>query len=249
MSPRAKHAERPPGRPPAPVASESPQGSGRSRPLRILIADDHGMVREGLRALLDRAPGIEVVAEAHDGRGAIRATQEHAPDIVLMDVGLPGMNGIEATRQITSEDPGPRVIALSAYSDRRYVLNMLKAGARGYLLKDSASEELLRAVHAISRGDGYLSPEITGVVVNRCLQGEPNAEPETSAFTLLGAREREVLQLIAEGLTTPAIAKRLFISPKTVETHRRNLMRKLGIHTIAELTKYAVREGLTGLEQ
>lgn len=215
--------------------------------LSVLIVDDHQMVREGLRALLDLESGLVVVGEASDGRSAIQRTQELSPDIVVMDVGLPDMNGIEATRQITETLPGVKVVALSAYSDRRYVLNMLKAGASGYVLKDSASEELRRAVQAVARGNEYLSPEITGVVLDGCLRRP--AAAEASAFTLLGAREREVLQLIAEGLTTPSIAKRLFIAPKTVETHRRNLMRKLEIHTIAELTKYAVREGLTVLDR
>ena len=215
-------------------------------PLRVLIVDDHQMMRDGLRAVLEHEELIEVIAEAGDGRSALRQVEDMAPDLVVMDVALPDMNGIEATRQITAEHPEVRVIALSTYSDRRYVVNMLNAGASGYVLKESASDELLRAVEAVARGNEFLSPEITGPVVDKYVRRRSSAD--STAFSVLGPREREVLQLLSEGLTTPKIAERLFIAPKTVETHRRNLTRKLGLKTIAELTKYAVREGLTSLE-
>ena len=213
---------------------------------RVLLVDDHQMVREGLHGILARSERVEVVGEAGDGLEAIEKVAETSPDVVIMDVGLPRMNGIEATRAITTEHGDVKVIALSAYSDSRYVINMLQAGAMGYVLKDSASAELLRAVDAVLGGHQYLSPEITGVVLTRCVPGV--GEGESSAFSLLGAREREVLQRIAEGATTAKIAEQLFIAPKTVETHRRNIMRKLGVRTIAGLTKYAVREGLTSLD-
>jgi DNA-binding NarL/FixJ family response regulator len=215
--------------------------------VRVLLVDDHKMMREGLRALLATAPDIEVVGEACDGRTALDLVRTLAPDVVVMDVGMPEMNGVEATRQIRAGHKRVRVIALSTHTDKRYVHHMLDAGACGYVLKIAAHDELLRAVRAASQGKTYLSPEIAGLVVERSTS--PRAGNETSAFSTLGAREREVLQLVAEGRTSAETAREMHISIKTVETHRRNIVQKLGLHGTAELTKYAIREGLTSVDE
>lgn len=213
---------------------------------KILLADDHKIIREGLRSLLEKQVDMEVIAEAQDGFTAVRLVQKLLPNVVIMDIGMPEMNGIDATRQIVAETPAVKVIALSMHSDRRFVLQMLKAGASGYLLKDSAFEELITAIHTVMMGQPYLSPKVTDVVVKEYLHGL--AKHETTVFTAITAREREVLQLLAEGKSTKQIASALNVSVKTVETHRQQLMEKLNIHSIAELTKYAIREGLTSLE-
>jgi DNA-binding NarL/FixJ family response regulator len=204
------------------------------------------MLIAGLRVLLASQPDIEVVGEAADGRTALDLVRTLSPDVVVMDVGMPELNGIEATRRIRAEYERVKVIALSAYTEERYVHQMLEAGARGYVLKAAALEELVRAVRAASHGKTYLSPEIAGLVVERSTHA--NAGGEISAFSTLGPREREVLQLVAEGKASKEIATEMHISMKTVETHRRNIVEKLGLHGTAELTKYAVREGLTLLE-
>ncbi len=220
--------------------------------IRIVLVDDHKMMRDGLRAYLEREQGVEVIAEAKDGREAIRLVKEHLPDVVVMDIALPKMNGVEATRQITAAHPDVKVVALSTHCDKRYVLSMLDAGAAGYVDKVAAGEELLRAVRSVSRGDCYLSPAVTGLVVSRSVTPVAaearEADTGPSRVTVLGPREREVLQLIAEGHSSPQIAEDLHISKKTVETHRRNIGRKLGLRSVAELTKYAVRHGLTPLD-
>jgi DNA-binding NarL/FixJ family response regulator len=213
--------------------------------IRIILADDHKIMREGLRALLEKHNDFEVTAEAEDGLDAVRLTKKLTPHIVIMDIGMPGLNGIEATRQITAQVPSVKVIALSMHSDKRFVIEMLKAGVSGYLLKDSASEELASAIRTVLSGTPYLSPKITDVVLKDYLSTLSKTEP--SAFTVLTPREREVLQLIAEGRTTKEIATALFVSVKTVETHRQQIMEKLDLRSVAELTKYAVREGLTSL--
>jgi DNA-binding NarL/FixJ family response regulator len=213
--------------------------------IKIILADDHKIIREGLKALLEKNPGMEVVEEAQDGLTTVRLAKKLLPDIVIMDIGMPDMNGIDATRQIISETKGIRVIALSMHSDRRFVLQMLKAGASGYLLKDSAFEELELAIQTVISGQPYLSPKITDVVIKEYIHNIP--ANETTAFSALTAREREVLQLLAEGKTTKQIAVYLNISIKTIETHRQQVMEKLNMHSIAELTKYAIREGLTSL--
>lgn len=213
--------------------------------LRILLADDHKIMREGLRALIDKQPGMVVAAEATDGREAVQLTRKIRPEIVIMDVTMPKLNGIEATRQIAAAAPESRVIALSIHSDRRFVSQMFKAGARGYLLKDCAFEELTRAIQTVTADQTYLSPAIAGVVVEEFVSGltrQKQVSPPT-----LTAREREVLQLIAEGKTTKQTAAALRVSVKTVETHRRQIMAKLQLNGVAELTKYAIREGLTPL--
>jgi DNA-binding NarL/FixJ family response regulator len=213
--------------------------------IRVVLADDHTIVRDGLKLLLEKEAGFEIVAEVGDGRSAIRAAREHAPDVVIMDVAMPDLNGIEATRQLVSERSGVRVLALSMHSDRRFVVEMLRAGARGYLLKDCAQEELSRAVATVASGSTYLSPSISDVVVRDYIErlGAAGGDPVAD----LSGREREVLQLLAEGCSTRDIANALHLSNKTVETHRQQLMRKLDLHSVAELTKFAVREGLTGL--
>jgi len=213
--------------------------------IKIILADDHKIIREGLHALLEKNQGMEVVAEAQDGLTTVRLAKKLLPDIVIMDIGMPDMNGINATRQIISETKDIRVIALSMHSDRRFVLQMLKAGASGYLLKDSAFEELELAIMTVMSGQPYLSPKITDVVIKEYIHNIP--ANETTAFSALTAREREVLQLLAEGKTTRQIAAYLNISVKTIETHRQQVMEKLNMHSIAELTKYAIREGLTSL--
>jgi DNA-binding NarL/FixJ family response regulator len=214
--------------------------------VRIVLVDDHRMLREGLCAILSAKEGYEVVGEAEDGASAVAAALDLAPDLVVMDVGLPGMNGIEACRRITKERPEARVIALSTHSDKRYVLNMIAAGASGYVLKEAASEELIRAVDAVVHGGHYLSPQITGVVFEP-ISGKP-VRSSGSSLDVLGPRERQVLQLLAEGKTSKSIAEKLDLSIKTIETHRRNISQKLGLKSIAELTKYAVREGMTTIE-
>ncbi|MDI6852896.1 MAG: response regulator transcription factor [Deltaproteobacteria bacterium] len=214
--------------------------------IRIIIADDHQIVRQGLSTLLAKEPDMEVVAEAENGRKVVQLAKELSPHIVIMDVNMPDLNGIEATRQILHASPAIKVIALSMHTDRRFVVNMLKAGASGYLLKDCAFEELSHAIRLVMANKTYLSPGVSDIVIKDYVQGL--STPGSSAFSVLTAREREVLQLMAEGKTTSQIAEHLHISVKTVETHRQQVMHKLGIHSIAELTKYAIREGLTSLE-
>ncbi len=213
--------------------------------LRILLVDDHKIMRDGLRSLIEKQRDLEVVGEAENGRAALRLVTELKPDIIIMDITMPDLNGIEATRQIRLRCPEVKVIALSMHSDRRLVTEMLKAGASAYLLKDCAFAELARAVEVVSSGQTYLSPGITGFVVEDYIQHLS----ESSALDLpaLTPREREVLQLLAEGKNTKEIALHLHISMKTVETHRRSIMDKLKTDSVADLTRYALREKLTSL--
>jgi DNA-binding NarL/FixJ family response regulator len=185
------------------------------------------------------------VGEAENGRATVHLAKKLAPDIIIMDVAMPDLNGMEATRQIIADSPGVKVIAVSMHSDRRFVAEMLKAGASAYLSKDYAFDELENAIRTVVANKVYLSPDISGVVVDSYVRHTP--KPESSAFSLLSDREREVLQLLAEGKTAKEIADQLHVSIKTVETHRTNIMTKLNIHRVAELTKYAIREGLTPL--
>ncbi|HUU67953.1 MAG TPA: response regulator transcription factor [Planctomycetota bacterium] len=214
--------------------------------ITILLADDHKIIREGLHALLEQHSDIRVVAEAEDGRKAVELAAKVRPDVAILDIGMPDLNGIEATRRITAEVRGIKVIGLSMHSDKRFVSEMFQAGASGYLLKDCASEELARAIRAVVQGQTYISPGIAGVVIGDYVQHL--AVPGGSAGSILSGREREVLQLLAEGKTTKQTALCLHVSIKTIETHRQNIMRKLNVYSVAELTKYAVREGLTSLE-
>ena len=213
--------------------------------MKVLLVDDHKIIRDGLRAILERQPGIEVVGEAADGHQAVALAQAMRPDVIVMDVSMEGLNGIDATARIVSEHPGMKIIGLSMNSDRRYVLAMLSAGAVGYLLKEAASTELIRALQTVAAGQTYLSPEITGLVVDTALKASVPAHAEPAST--LSLREREVLQLLAEGRTSKDIAEALHIGVTTVDTHRRQIMDKLKLRSIAELTKYAVREGLTPL--
>jgi DNA-binding NarL/FixJ family response regulator len=213
--------------------------------MKVLLADDHKIVRDGLRNLLEKHADIMVAGEAEDGREALQLARKLSPDVIIMDIAMPDLNGIEATRQIVAEFPGIKVVALSMHSDKRFVSEMLKAGASAYLLKDCAFEELITAIRTIMKGKIYLSPGIAGVVIEDYIRKDSKAE--STVFSLLSDREREVLQLMAEGKTTKEVAAHLNLSIKTVETHRTNIMTKLNIHSIAELTKYAIREGLTSL--
>jgi len=214
--------------------------------LRILLVDDHKIVREGLRTLIEKQPGLEVVGEADSGRMALKLTRELKPDVVIMDITMPDLNGIEATRQIHSEIPGVKVIALSMHSDKRLVTGILMAGASGYLLKeDCDSVELARAIQAVASNQTYLSPKIGEVVIKDYMRHL--SITTSSPFSILTPREREVLQLLAEGKSAKEIASSLHLSVKTIETHRNKIMEKLDIHSIAELTKYAIRERLTPL--
>ena len=214
--------------------------------INILLADDHRIVREGLRSLLEAETDMSVVGEADNGRRAIELAEEHGPDVVVMDIGMPELNGIEATRRIIHDHPHTKVVALSMHSDRRFMSEILKAGASGYLLKDGAFDELAGAIRTVMSQKMYLSPRIADVVVEDYVRHLPRSEP--SVFAALTPREREVLQLMAEGKATKQAAACLHVSVKTVETHRRQIMTKLDIHSVAELTKYAIREGLTSVE-
>jgi len=209
--------------------------------IRVILADDHTLMRETLRMLLEAEKDIEVVGDVADGHAALKLANELKPDVVVMDVGMPDMNGIDATRRLLAENPKMRVVALSAFSSRQYVLEMFDAGATAYISKSEAAEELLHAVRAVVKNQKYLCPCITAVM-------EGDTTPQMVAgIKLIGRREREVLQLLAEGHSSPEIAERLFISASTVDVHRRNIMNKLGLHSIAELTKYAIRHGLTSI--
>jgi DNA-binding NarL/FixJ family response regulator len=214
--------------------------------VRVLLVDDHAIIREGLRSLLEKQPDLEVVADADDGRRAIELVRELCPDVVVMDITMPRLGGIEATRQITGEFPAVKVIALSIHSRRRFVADMLRAGASGYILKECLFDELVQAIRAVSEGGRYLSPRITDVVVDDYVKRLSSGDE--SPLRSLTGREREVLQLVAEGKSTKQIAQELHVSTKTIEANRRQIMEKLDMHSVAELTKYAVREGLTSLE-
>ena len=213
---------------------------------RVLLADDHKILRQGLQTLLQNEPDIEVVGQADNGRDAIELAKELQPDVVIMDVAMPDVGGIEATRELLNAVPTSKVVALSMHSDQRFVAGMLAVGASGYLLKDAAFEELALSIRTVVANELYLSPGITGVVVRDYLNRLGRAQ-RTSA-PALSSRETEVLRLIAEGRTTAEIAEDLQISVKTVETHRRQVMEKLDLHSIAGLTKYALRIGLVSLD-
>jgi DNA-binding NarL/FixJ family response regulator len=214
--------------------------------LKILLADDHRIMRAGLRSLLGKESDMKVVAEAPDGRTAVRMVREVSPDVVIIDITMPDLNGVEATHQILAETPNIKVIALSMHSDEQFVSGMLKAGASGYLLKDCAADELVQAIRAVMSGETYLSPRIASIVVEDYRR--ELSRDQLTKMPELTAREREVLQLVAEGETSKKIAFQLHVSVKTVEAHRQQIMDKLGIHTVAGLTKYAIRKGITSLQ-
>jgi two-component system response regulator NreC len=210
--------------------------------LRILLADDHTVVRQGLRKVLEERPEWQVVAEAGDGREAVRLAEQHRPDVAVVDVAMPLLNGIEATRQITKRAPQTKVLVLSMYSDEAYVTQMLKAGATGYLLKDSADVDLLQAVQAVSQGKSFFSPAVARLMSDD--YAHQRRENAVDRFESLSDREREIFQLVAEGKTNKEMAAMLFISPSTVETHRARIMEKLDLHSAAEIVLYAVRRGV-----
>ncbi len=215
-------------------------------PTRILLVDDHAIIRQGLCSLLEKQPDIEVVGSVEDGRKAVDIARELAPDLVIMDISMPNLNGIDATRKIVGEMGDVKVIALSIHSSRHFVSEMLKAGASGYILKECLFDELVEAIKTVLNGGTYLSPKITGVVIDDYVKRlSTQYQPEGPVLT---EREREVLQFLSEGKSTKQIALQLHVSAKTIESNRRNIMDKLGINSVAELTKYAVREGLTPLE-
>lgn len=210
--------------------------------VRIMVVDDHKLLREGLCHVLDERPGLEVVAQADDGRQAVHLARVHRPDVVLVDVAMPGLNGVEATRKMLKENPEIKVIALTMYTDRQMVQRMLEAGATGYLTKDCAYDQLEQAVQTVMEGRFFLAPRVARIV-----NDGPQEEAPVNAARLT-ARQREVLQLYAEGHSTRQIAGELGVSIKTVETHRSHIMAKLELSTIAELTRYAIREGITSLD-
>ena len=212
-------------------------------PIRILLADDHTVVRDGLRALLEKQPDMTVVAEASDGRDSIRLAEEQSPDVVVMDIGMPSLNGIEATRRILAANPRTAVVMLSMHQDESYVLRSLKAGAKGYLLKDSLRGDVIDAIRAVTQGRSFLTRKVRLMLQEDYVRQMESRGLEDS-YDLLTDREREVLHMVAEGKSNKEVAGSLNISPTTVETHRSHILQKLGIHSVPELILYAVRKGI-----
>lgn len=215
--------------------------------IRLLLADDHQLMREGLKALIEKEDDMALVGEAEDGYGTIRLSEKLSPHVIVMDVSMPDLNGIEATRRVLEMNPNIKVVALSGHLNKEFVRQMLEAGASAYVLKTRAYEELTRAVREVMANRKYLSPEIARGVVDEYVE-LATAAGQDSAFIMLTPREREVLQLLSEGCSTKEMADTLGVSVKTVETHRRNMMEKLDLHSVAELTKYAISEGITTLD-
>ena len=214
--------------------------------IKILLADDHEIVRYGLRCVIEEQPDMEVVGDAVNGRTAINLTHQLKPDVVIMDISMPDMNGIEATRRIRKEIPDTKVIVLSMHHKRQFVIDMLKSGVSGYILKTKVHDDLIRAIKAAVANEVYLSSKITGIVAHDIASNLPTSDK--SAYAILTPREREVLQLISEGKSTKESALHLNVSIKTIESTRRQIMQKLDIHNVADLTKYAVNEGITSLD-
>jgi DNA-binding NarL/FixJ family response regulator len=215
--------------------------------IRVLLAEDHTIVRKGLRSLLDAEATISIVGEAENGRQAVEQVEQLLPDVVVMDIGMPELNGLEATRQIKKRFPDVQVLILTVHTDQEYVLQILRAGASGYLVKQAAPTDLISAIQAAHRGGVFLSPSISRKVVEGYV-GRAGTAEEPDSYDRLTEREREVLQLIAEGHSTRQIAEQLHVSVKTAETHRTHLMDKLGLHSTAELTQYAIRRGVISLD-
>ncbi len=213
--------------------------------IKVLLADDHRIMREALRSLIEKESDMKVVGEAADGRIAVRLSREVSPDVVIMDITMPELNGVEATNQILSEAPNVKILGLSMHSDEHFVAGMLKAGGSGYLLKDCAADELVQAIRSVIEGKQYLSPKIAGIVIESYRRTV--SKNQLSRAPELTAREREVLQLVAEGETSKRIAGLLYVSAKTVDAHRQNIMAKLDINTVAGLTRYAIQKGITSL--
>lgn len=210
--------------------------------IRVLLVEDHRMVREALRDVLTKVPDIEVVGEAGDAREALEQARALAPAVVVLDITLPDLNGIEVAARLRDAGNPAKVVALSAFSDKRFVTAMMRSGASAYVTKSAAGTELVRAIRAVAAGQGYFSPEIAGA-----LASQMRDQPLEGELPRLSRREREVLRLIAEGIRSPGIAEELHVSVATIEVHRRNITRKLGLRTVAELTKYAIREGIVSL--
>ena len=216
--------------------------------IRVLIADDHTIVRKGLCAILEGDKEIEVVGDAENGREAIKKVEQVQPDIVLMDITMPGLNGLETTRQLKKRHPKTKILILTMHDNEEYIFETLRAGASGYLVKRTAPDELISAIHAVNRGESFLSPSISKRVIEGYIRVGQSEQEEDEPFEKLTDREREVLQLIAEGRVNREIAELLHISIKTVETHRSHIIEKLNIRNIAELTQYAIRKGLISLD-
>jgi len=214
--------------------------------IKVLVADDHTILRQGIKALLDNQAGIEVIGEAKDGREALTLIERLLPDVILMDIGMPGLNGLEATRRIKKKFPEIKVLVLTMYTNEEYVFQILHAGANGYLVKETAFQDLISAIKAVYRDEAFMSPSISKKVINRYTQGV--REANDTVCDILTTREREILQLIAEGSSSKKIAEALFISPKTVETHRTHIMDKLNIHNRTDLVKYAIRTGIVDID-
>src|SRR5579872_1536425 len=223
---------------PSPIAHKDDMN-----PIRILLGDDHTVMRNGLRLLLERQPNLIVIGEASDGREAVRLADELLPDVVVMDIAMPNLNGIEASRQIVKSNPEIAIVILSMHSDESYVIRALKAGARAYLLKDSAEGDLIAAIHAITDGKSFFSPAISRILVEDYMRQLEQKHVEDT-YKLLTAREREILQLLAEGKTNKEVASMLNLSVYTVETHRTHILQKLNLHNVPELIQYAVRKGI-----
>jgi len=215
--------------------------------INIMLVDDHKITRDGLKSLIDKEDDMYVVAEAQNGREAVRKALEHSPFVIVMDINMPDLNGIEASSRILAELPETKIIALSMYSEKRYVAGMLKAGVKGYLLKSCAFDELVTAIHAVVKNQGYLSAKITGIIIQD-YSNKLSEDKNLGSISSLTSKEKEVLQLIAEGVVSSEIADRLCVSIKTISTHRRHIMEKLNVFSVAGLTKTALRSGLISLD-